>query len=64
MKPDIKDARAVVFECKLEDKWQKTGYVGKDILEAVHFAIDNNLVISVKFQWVKYITDWARSGPG
>ena len=50
-----------MFECKLEDKWQKSGYVVKDILDEVHSAIDSNLVVEVKFQWVKYITD---SGPG
>ena len=33
------------------------------ILDEVHSAIDNNLVVEVKFQWVKYITDWTRSGP-
>ena len=34
------------------------------ILDEVHYAIGNNLVVEVKFQWVKYITDWIRSGPG
>lgn len=64
MRPEptnIHDARAVIFECRLDDKWQKIGYVVKDILEEVHFAIDNNLVMEVKFQWVKYITEWTRS---
>ncbi len=61
---NIMDARAVVFECSLEEKWVKIGYVVKDILDEVHSAIDNNLILNVKFKWVKYITDWTRSGPG
>ena len=49
---NVKYARAVVFECKLEDKWEKIGYVVRDILEEVHSALNNNLVLEVKFQWV------------
>lgn len=33
----------------------KIGYVVKDILDKVHTAINNTLVLEVKFQWVKYI---------
>ena len=61
---NVKDARAIVFKCKLEDKWEKIRYVVKDILDEVHSAINNNLVLEVKFQWVNYISDWTRSGPG
>lgn len=32
-----------------------------DILHKVHSAIN---VVEVKFQWVKYVTDWTHSGHG
>ena len=40
------------------------GYVVKEVLEDVHEAIDKEQKLSVKFNWIKYITDWTRSGPG
>ena len=61
---NIVDAQAVVFECKVEEKWERIGYVVSDILNEVHSAIDNNLLLDVKLKWVKYITDWTRSDPG
>lgn len=43
MRPEptnIRDARAVVFECKLEDKWQKIlGMLSKTFLTRFHSAI-------------------------
>ncbi len=61
---NIVDAQAIMFECKLEEKWEKIGYVVSDILHEVHAALSNNLIVEVKFQRVKYITDWTHSGPG
>lgn len=52
---NIVDARAVVFECLLEEKWVKIGYVVRDILDKVHSAIDNSLILNVRFKWLKYI---------
>lgn len=67
MRPEptnIVNPRAIVFECELDGKWKKIGYVVSDILDEVHAAISSNLIISVKFKCIKYVTHWTRSGPG
>ena len=35
-----------------------------ELLEEVHAAIKEKKIISVKFSWVRYITEWSHSGPG
>ena len=61
--PDnIVDSKAIMFECQLDGKWVKVGYVVKDILDEVHAVLTQ--ITSVNFRWVDYITDWTRSGPG
>ena len=35
-----------------------------ELLEDVHDAINAGSIISVQFAWIRYITDWSRSGPG
>ena len=57
------DARAIAFSCELDGKWERIGYVVREALEAVHDAVSNNRILSVKFDWVKYIVHW-RSGMG
>ena len=67
MRPEptnIRDSRAVVFECKLDGKWIKVGYVVSNILDEVNAAINSNEILDVQFKWVKFITMWTRSGPG
>ena len=60
-----KDAKAIAFMCTFEDKKRyRIGYVVKEILNEVHSALNNNEVTSVKFGWIKYVSDWTRSGPG
>lgn len=39
----------------------------KELLDEVHAALRNKHilnVLNVRFSWIKYITDWRRSGPG
>lgn len=55
MRPEptnIVNSRAIVFECELDGKWKKIGYVVSDILDEVHAAISSNLIISVKFKCI------------
>lgn len=59
-----KDSRAIAFDCKQGEKWEPIGYVIKEVLDDVHYAIANKLIICVKFDWIRYITHWSRSGPG
>lgn len=67
MRPEptnIADSRAIVFECELGDNWEKIGYVVTEILDEVHQVMLRNLIMSVEFKCVKYVTHWTRSGPG
>ena len=61
---NIKDVKAIAFKCEIDGKWHRIGYVVSEILEEVHAAISADQIVSVRFAWVKYVTDWTRSGPG
>ena len=54
-----KDSRAIVFDCNIGTKWERIGYAVQEALSALHSAIENNLIVSVKFEWLKYITHWS-----
>lgn len=58
------DSRAIVFECQVEKKWSKIGYVVSEVLDPVHAAIRSNTIVSVEFRGVRYVTHWSASGPG
>lgn len=58
------DSKAIAFTCKVNGKWCRLGYVVSEILQEVHQALSALEVVKVKFAWVKYISDWSRSGPG
>ena len=58
------DCNAIAFQCKIDGKWKRVGYVVSEILSEVHTAIENSEILRVEFAWVKYISDWTRSGPG
>ena len=58
------DARAIAFECNVSNKWQRIGYVVQEAVEAVHYALEKNVITEVKFDWIKYIVHWYRSGAG
>ena len=58
------DSRALAFVCHMEGKQHRIGYVVSEVVEEVHLAINAASIVSVKFAWVRYITDWTRSGPG
>lgn len=58
------DSNAIAFLCKLNDRWQRIGYVVREALDAVHDAIERKKIVTVKFEWVKYIIHFSRSGPG
>ena len=54
----------IAFVCSIDGKWSRIGYVVKEVADKVHEAIRDNKIISVKFAWIKYITNWPNSGPG
>ena len=59
-----RDSRALAFVCCINGERRTIGYVVSRLVEKVHSAIDSGSIISVDFAWVRYITDWSRSGPG
>jgi len=58
------DSKAIAFQCKVDGKWNKIGYIVREALDNVHRALMQKKIISVKFAWVKYLVIWMRSGPG
>ena len=58
------DGQALAFVCQINGKPYTIGYVVSELLDEVHAAIRDKNILSVKFAWIRYITDWTRSGPG
>lgn len=58
------DAKAIAFKCEIGGSWKKIGYIVKEALDEVHKALKSNLVLSVKFGWVKFKMNWYKSGFG
>ena len=58
------DARAIAFQCQIDKKWKRIGYVVKEALDSVHLAMEEQKIVRVKFAWAKYIVTWTRSRPG
>lgn len=49
------DAKANAFQCYVEGKWQRVGYVVREVLDEVHQAMNKKKVVDVRFAWVKYM---------
>lgn len=62
-KTKIYNARALAFVCQLDNKPYTVGYIVSELLDEMHMAIEAGKIVSVKFSWVEYITDWTRCGP-
>ena len=58
------DTQAVAFVCELNGEWKPIGYVVREALDNVNEGLKKKLIVETKFNWVKYITSWKRSGPG
>ncbi len=50
------DSRAIAFQFKVGANWERIGYVVREALNAVHSAIQTGSIISVKFEWIRFIT--------
>ncbi len=51
---NLYDASAIAFKCFHDSEWKTIGYVVSEICKDVQAAIDNCVVLSVDFAWVKY----------
>ena len=63
LRPELtnpKDSQAIAFVCLIDGKWEKIGYVVREALSDVHAAMKNRKVLSIKYDWIKFITDWSR----
>ena len=58
------DSKAIAFFCKINDEWQRIGYVVREYLEHVHQALSERRILAVKLAWAKYLVCWPYSGPG
>ena len=56
------DAKAISFQCYYSGSWVIIGYVLHEILDDVHFALNNNLITNVEFETVKYIPYFSNPG--
>ena len=54
----------ITFECCLNNKWERVGYMVTDVLSAVHEALHKQEIVTVELAWVKFITHWSQSSPG
>ncbi len=54
---------AIAFMCEMDGSFQRVGYVVKEVRDAVYNALTRNDITTVKFKWIKYISDWYRMGP-
>lgn len=46
------DAKAICFECLIDQKWEIIGYIVRECLDEVHKALKER---SVKIPWAKYL---------
>ena len=42
--------------------WKRVGYVVQEVLDEVHKAMDDGLILKVEFDWMKYIAHFKNSG--
>ena len=51
-------------ECKYGGSWRRIGYIVQDALATVHQALANNTITAVKFNWIRFLLCFPRSGIG
>ena len=56
------DSKAIAFMCKVENDWERIGYVVQEALDDVHEAINTNKILGVSFQWIKFIVYFKTPG--
>lgn len=56
------NSKAIALECEIDGQWGRIGYFLNEVLEDVHKAINNKEITGVSFKWIKFITDWYKSG--
>ncbi len=57
-----RDSKALAFVCMIDGKQHTIGYVIIELLDEVHAARNVGSIVSVKFSWIRYVTEWSRPG--
>ena len=52
-----------LLDMYVNGKFQRIGYVVREVLMDVHSAIQRDEIISVKLGWVKLVVSWTVGGP-
>ena len=58
------DNKAIAFECCMQGKWMRVGYVIRELTEEVYEAYKQNEIVNVEFEWIRYMLKGFASGPG
>ena len=49
------DSRAIAFNCKLDGKWRRIGYIVQEAVEDVHDALKQKAIMKVMFDCLQYV---------
>ena len=49
------DAKAIAFVIDLDGTWKRIGYVMSELLEEVHKAMDDSLILKIQVDFIKFI---------
>ena len=56
------DSEAIAFECDIDQRWRIIGYVVREALKELHQVMEENEIIGVSINWIKYIIVWKSPG--
>ena len=56
------DAKAIAFKCEVDGSWKTIGYAVSEVLDDLHAALEQKVIINVKFEWIKLIFHWRVPG--
>ena len=56
------DSNAIAFICQADKDWERIGCVVSEALPDVNDAIDNDKIIKVYFDWIKYVVYFKNPG--
>ena len=48
------DSNAIAFQCCVQDEWRRAGYIVKEALPDLHYALRDDVILSVKLAWLSF----------
>ena len=55
-------SKAIASACDVTGLLERIGTVVQEVLDEVHKAMDDGLILKVEFDWIKYIVHFKNSG--